>query len=512
MNAMGQAERFEASLTEDGRYRLLVNAITDYAIYMLDPAGYITSWNAGAERLKGYAESEIIGEHFSAFYTPEDQHDGLPEQALNAAANDGAFEAEGWRVRKDGSRFWAHVIIDPIRNHAGNLAGFAKVTRDLSERKSADMLLRQSESQLRLLVDGVTDYAIYLLDRHGVVSSWNSGARKIKGYSTSEVVGRHFSLFYTQEDRDKNEPARTLETAAREGRFATEAWRRRKDGSIFWASVVVDPIRADDGSIIGFAKVTRDMTETREARLALERAREAVFQSQKLDAVGQLAGGVAHDFNNILAAVMGGLEIVLRRLPDTPNVTPLLQGAVQAAQRGLSLTRHMIAFGRRQELKPEKIILQTLLRSMMDIIQQTLGPATTLEMNFPDAALTCCVDVDQLELAFMNLVMNAADAMPHGGSAIVTLLARTFESAELGDLPPGRYVCLSLTDTGEGMDAATLSRATEPFFSTRGVGRGTGLGLSMVHGFAEQSGGKLVLQSRKGEGTIAEIWLPEVEA
>jgi PAS domain S-box-containing protein len=489
-----------------------VNAITDYAIYMLDPAGYITSWNAGAERFKGYTESEIIGEHFSVFYTAEDQHDGLPEQALNAATSDGAFESEGWRVRKDGSRFWAHVIIDPIRNRSGNLTGFAKVTRDLTERKRADMTLKQSDSQLRLLVEGVTDYAIYLLDRDGFVSSWNTGARRIKGYSDDEVIGRHFSLFYSQEDRDRGEPARTLETAAREGRFATEAWRQRKDGSIFWASVVVDPIQADDGSIAGFAKVTRDITETRAARLALERAREVVFQSQKLDAIGQLAGGIAHDFNNILAAVMGGLEIVLRRLPDTPNVTPLLHGAVQAAQRGLSLTRHMIAFGRRQELKPETVALQTLLRSMTDIIQQTLGPAIVLEMKFPEAPLACFVDVDQLELALMNLIMNAADAMQQGGSAIITLIARTFDPGDRADLGPGRYICLSVTDTGEGMDDSTLSRAIEPFFSTRGIGKGSGLGLSMVHGFAQQSGGKLVLKSRKGEGTIAEIWLPEENA
>jgi PAS domain S-box-containing protein len=510
MNAMGQTERYEASLSEDGRYRLLVNAITDYAIYMLDTAGYITSWNAGAERFKGYAESEIIGEHFSVFYTKEDQRAAMPERALNHASRDGTFESEGWRVRKDGSRFWAHVVIDPIRNHSGELAGFAKVTRDLTERKRAEMLVKQSESQFRLLIDGVTDYAIYLLDPNGYVISWNTGAAKIKGYRDDEVIGQHFSLFYTQQDRDDNEPARTLETAAREGRFADEAWRQRKDGSVFWASVVVDAIRNDDGGIIGFAKVTRDMTEPRQAQLALEHAREAIFQSQKLEAIGQLTGGVAHDFNNILAAVMGGLEIVLRRLPETPNVTPLLQGAVQAAQRGLSLTRHMIAFGRRQDLRPETIVLQTLLRSMTDLIQETLGSAVELEMHFPEADVECFVDVDQLELALMNLVMNAADATPPGGSAIISLLAQSFGDGDPIGLAAGPYVCLAVTDTGEGMDTATLSRAVEPFFSTRGVGKGTGLGLSMVHGFAEQSGGKFVLRSRKGEGTAAEIWLPAV--
>jgi PAS domain S-box-containing protein len=508
MDVMGQAERFAASLTEEGRYRLLIEAITDYAIYMLDPEGYVTTWNPGAQRLKGYDESEVLGEHFSLFHTEEDQRDGLPERSLQTSARDGTFESEGWRLRKDGGRFWAHVIIDPIKDQTGKLVGFAKITRDLTERKRAEAQLRQSESQFRLLVQSVTDQAIHLLDRNGQVDSWNLGAERITGYMPEEIIGRHFSLFYTREDRDRSEPARTLETAVREGRFETEGWRVRKGGERFWAHISIDAIRNEDGAVMGFAKVTRDLTEARGTQMALERAREAIFQSQKMEAIGQLTGGVAHDFNNILTAVLGGLEIVMRRMPENPNITPLLQGAIQSAQRGVSLTQRMIAFGRRQELRPETVALQTVLGSMMDMVIQTLGPRINLETDFPEAALTAHVDAGQLELAVINLLMNARDSMPSGGSVRIALSARNVDSDEMVGFRLGRYVCLSVADTGEGMDEATFARAMEPFFSTKGVGKGTGLGLSVVHGFAEQSGGKLVLRSRRGEGTTAEIWLP----
>jgi signal transduction histidine kinase len=227
-----------------------------------------------------------------------------------------------------------------------------------------------------------------------------------------------------------------------------------------------------------------------------------------MEAIGQLTGGVAHDFNNILAAVLGGLEIVLRRLPETPNITPLLQGAVQSAQRGVSLTQRMMAFGRRQDLQPETIVLQTLLRSMTDIIIQTLGTGITLDTDYAEEPATIHVDADQLELAVINLLMNARDSMARGGSVRIALSVHTIDSSEPMGFRLGRYVCLAVADSGEGMDEGTFARAMEPFFSTRGIGKGTGLGLSMVHGFAEQSGGKLVLKSRKGAGTTAEIWLP----
>jgi len=296
------------ALSGDERFRLLVDAVTDYAIYMLDPAGNIASWNAGAERFKGYTAQEVMGRHFSLFYPDEDRRRGLPATALETSARAGKFEAEGWRVRKDGSRFWAHVVIDPIREPSGELLGFAKITRDITERKAAEQSLQHSQEELRLLVQSVIDYAIYRLDPTGRVASWNAGAQRIKGYLPEEIIGQHFSRFYTEEDRAAGEPARALATAEREGRYEKEGFRIRKDGTRFWAHVVIDPIRDPDGRLRGFAKITRDITERRDAQQKLEKAREALFQSQKMDAIGKLTGGIAHDFNNLLTAVLGSLS------------------------------------------------------------------------------------------------------------------------------------------------------------------------------------------------------------
>jgi len=495
------------SVVED-RYRLLVDAITDYAIYMLDPHGYVTSWNSGAQRFKGYEPSEILGEHFSRFYTDEDRAAGTPAEALRAAAEEGRFEHEGWRIRKDGTRFWAHVVIDPVRSPSGELVGFAKITRDLTERKLAEESLRRSREQFRLLVEGVTDYAIYMLDPTGRVSSWNAGAARIKGYAPHEIVGEHFSRFYTEEDRATDEPAKALETAARVGRFEKEAWRVRKDGSRFWAHVVIDAIRDDDGGLIGFAKVTRDITERMESQRALEEAREALFQSQKMEAVGQLTGGIAHDFNNLLMAVLGSLELVRKRVPYDPRVTPLIDNAIQGAQRGAVLTQRMLAFARKQELKMEAVDVPSLVRGLMNFLDRTIGPNIEVNMRFPGDLPRVHTDPYQLEAALMNLAVNARDAMPGGGS--ITISARPERIGAHATLAPGDYVRLVVADTGEGMDEATLARATEPFFTTKGVGKGTGLGLSMVHGLAAQSGGWLTMTSRPGAGAQVELWLPVI--
>ncbi len=499
--------RLSASMSEDGRYRLLVEAITDYAIYMLDPTGIITSWNPGAQRFKGYAADEIIGQHFSRFYTAEDRATELPARALHTARNEGKFESEGWRVRKDGTRFWAYVVIDPITAPDGELIGFAKITRDLTERKAAEETLRQNQEQFRLLVQGVTDYAIYLLDPDGTVTNWNLGAQRIKGYAPDEIIGRHFSQFYTEEDRAAGLPQLALSTVQREGRFEREGWRVRKDGSRFWAHVVIDPIRRENGDLLGFAKITRDITERREAQETLERTREAFLQSQKMEAIGQLTGGVAHDFNNLLMAVLGSLELMRKRLPDDPKLRSLLDNAMQGAERGAALTKRMLTFARRQELKREPVDIQELVRGMSDLLQRTLGTSVTLETRFPLALPPVLADTNQLELAFLNLAVNARDAMPNGGEIIISARQETVALGE-HNLKPGRYVRLRVNDTGAGMDATTLRRATEPFFTTKQPGKGTGLGLSMVHGLAEQFGGRFALHSKLGEGTIAEVWLP----
>jgi PAS domain S-box-containing protein len=509
---MERGEHVGAVLSDEGRYRLLIDAVTDYAIYMLDPAGVVTSWNTGAERFKGYKAPEILGQHFSRFYTDEDLQAGLPARALATAEREGRFENEGWRLRKDGTRFWAHVIIDRIRSPEGTLLGFAKVTRDLTERKRATEALKQSEEQFRRLIQGVTDYAIYMLDPDGRVSNWNSGAQRIKGYLPEEIIGEHFSRFYTPEDREKGEPWKGLATAAQEGRFEKEGWRVRKDGERFWAHVIIDAIRDDGGELVGFAKITRDITERRDTQRALEEAREALFQAQKMEAVGRLSGGVAHDFNNLLMAVLGSLELLRKRLPDDPKITRLLNNAIQGAQRGTALTQRMLVFARRQELNLEAVDVPVVVRGMLDLLQRSLGPGIAIDTRFaPDLGLVRA-DSNQLELALLNLAVNARDAMQDGG--LLTVAARTEDvtAGRLGLLKPGRYVCLSVTDTGEGMDKETLSRAVEPFFTTKGPGKGTGLGLAMVHGLAEQSGGGLVLKSESNRGTTAEIWLPLASA
>ena len=494
-------------MSEDTRYRLLIESVTDYAIYMLDPKGIVTSWNPGAQRFKGYDASEIIGQHFSRFYPEEDRQAGLPGRALQIAAEVGRFETEGWRVRKDGSRFWTHVVIDSIRAPSGELLGFAKITRDLTERKRAEEVLRRSQEQFRLLVQSVTDYAIYMLDKDGKVASWNAGAERIKGYAPEEIIGQHFSRFYSEEDREGGLPEHALEVAAREGRFEREGWRVRKDGTRFWANVVIDAIRDADGTLIGFAKITRDITEKLEAQRALEAAREALFQSQKMEAVGQLTGGIAHDFNNLLSAVLGSLELLRKRLPDDPKSTRLLDNAIRGAERGAALTQRMLAFARRQDLKPEPVDIPALVRGMTELLQTSLGPSITVEARFPLTLRAVQADSNKLELAVLNLAVNARDAMPDGGALIIAAREERAPPAGSG-LNRGGYICLSIADQGVGMDEDTLTKATEPFFTTKGVGKGTGLGLSMVHGMAEQSGGRLILKSREGQGTTAELWLP----
>ena len=507
---MNQTNRFEQSLYEDGRYRLLVESITDYAICMLDADGIVSSWNPGARLLKGYTESEIIGSHFSRFYSAEDRAAGAPEQALETARTAGKFEAEGWRIRKDGSRFWASVVIDPIRTPEGEVVGFAKITRDLTERRKAEEILRQSEEQFRILVQGVTDYALYMLNPKGEVSSWNIGAERIKGYTAEEIIGSHVSRFYTPEDRAVDQPARALDTAAREGRFEKEGWRLRKDGSRFWAHIVLDAIRDEQGKLLGFAKITRDITPQREAQKALDEAREALFQSQKVEALGQLTGGVAHDFNNLLMAVLGSLELLQPRMPDDPKATRLIENAIKGARRGVTLTQRMLAFARRQDLKMEAVSIPSLVHGMADLLEGSLGRGFSVEVRFPLSLPHVYADANQIELALLNLVINARDAMPAGGTIVVAARAETFPGEGPARLQPGTYVCLSVTDGGEGMDEATLARAVDPFFTTKGVGKGTGLGLAMVHGMAGQSGGRLILRSKKSEGTTAEVWLPVV--
>ena len=419
-------------------------------------------------------------------------------------------EAERATLRDVTERSWAHIeraaTAAELRSTAERLQHLNETLEERIEERST--ALERSQTQFRLLVQGVTDYAIYMLDEAGLVTSWNAGAERIKGYRPDEIIGRHFSSFYPEKDREAGEPARALETARREGRFAAEGWRVRKDGTRFHASVVIDAIHDDAGELIGFAKITRDVTEREETQRELELAREALFQSQKMEAIGQLTGGIAHDFNNLLTAIRSGLELLQKRIPHEPQTRRLLENAVKATDRGAALTQRMLAFARRQELETESVDIAALISGMMELLQRSLGPSFAIETSFPADLPPVATDINQLEMALLNLAVNARDAMAGGGR--LTLRADTHELAQddFVDLAKGRYLRLTVSDDGAGMDDDTLVRAADPFFTTKGVGKGTGLGLSMVHGFARQIGGMLQLESRVGVGTEAHIWLP----
>jgi PAS domain S-box-containing protein len=491
--------------TDEQRFRLLVQSVTDYAIYMLDPSGIVASWNPGAERFKGYTEAEIIGQHFSRFYTEEDRQTRLPHRALATAASEGRFEQEGWRVRKDGTRMWAHVIIEPIRDPSGTLVGFAKITRDISAQKAAREALRQSEERFRLLVQGVTDYAIFMLDPDGVVTNWNSGAARIKGYTEAEIVGQHFSRFYSEEDRAAGVPVRALETARREGRFDAEGWRVRKDGTRFWASVVIDAIRDDTGQLIGFAKVTRDITERQKTQEALEQARASLFQAQKMEALGGLSSGIAHDFNNILTVVLGNLDL-LRRAPEQRRER-LINNAVQAVEQGRKLTQQLLAFGRRHLHQPEVLDLNRLILGMDDMLKQSLRGDIQVVFDLTEEPWPVEVDPAQLQIALINLAVNARDAMPRGGQFRIRTENVTIPGGELE-----QSVAIAVSDTGSGMPPEVVARAFEPFFTTKEVGKGTGLGLPQVYAFVQQSHGSVRITSEVGRGTTFTISLPRTRA
>ena len=361
-------------------------------------------------------------------------------------------------------------------------------------------------SAYELLVQGVVDYAIYMLDPSGRVMSWNSGAERIKGYTSDEILGEHFSRFYVDEDRAAGVPARALREAREHGRFSAEAWRVRKDGTRFWAMVVIDPIHKH-GKLIGFAKITRDLTEQRKAQLELEKSREQLFQSQKMETIGQLTGGLAHDFNNLLTAITGGLDLVKRRLAQgrASEVDRYIEAAQNAANRAAALTHRLLAFARRQTLEPRYTEVNALVAQMRDLLDRTVGPEIEIRTEMAENVWPTMCDPNQLENAILNLCINARDAMPDGGGLTIETANASLEEP---DLPHGDYVAVSVSDAGTGMEPDVLAHALDPFFTTKPTGHGTGLGLSMVYGFATQSGGQVRLSSRVGEGATVRIYLP----
>ena len=489
------------AMTEQQRLELLVNAIQDYAIYMLDAEGVIATWNPGAERFKGYRADEVIGRHYEIFFTHEDRSADVPRKALRVAAREGRFETEGWRVRKDRSRFWCHVVLDAIRTEQGDLIGFAKITRDVTPRKEAERALFESEQRFRMLVQGVRDYAIYMLDTEGHVTNWNPGAEQIKGYGQDEIVGQHFSRFYTETERAAGEPQRALQTALSDGKYEREAWRVRKDGSLFWAQVLIDPIFDDNGQHIGFAKITRDITEKKRAEEELQKAQEALFQSHKLQALGKLTGGIAHDFNNLMTVISGSADFLRRNrhLPEEKKLS-YLDGIIETAERATNLTRQLLTFGRRQSVQPRVLNVSQRLQSARELLGRTLGSKYTITVDVPDPSVNVEVDPAQFEAAIVNAVVNARDAMPNGGH--ITLAAAQERRHD------GPMVRVSISDTGMGVPKRVQERAFDPFFTTKEVGKGTGLGLSQIHGFAAQAGGSSEIESEEGRGTTVSMLIP----
>jgi PAS domain S-box-containing protein len=375
-------------------------------------------------------------------------------------------------------------------------------------RASAPKLLgdRSREDTFGRLLEGVRDCAIYMIDRDGYVVSWNAGAERIKGYDATEIIGKHFSEFYTPEDRAAGLPGRALAVATRAGKFEGEGWRVRKDGSRFWASVLIDAI-TEGGELVGFAKITRDMTDRRVMQ-------EQLHQSQKMEAIGQLTGGVAHDFNNLLTVILGNLDTLAAQIPaDQIRWRRAIDQAMQASERAANLTQQLLAFSRRQPLKPKAVTINHLLSRWVDVIRRTM-PENIVIRRVEDAeAGSAEIDQNQLESALLNLAVNARDAMPNGGSLTIETARAFIQSDDASmpfDLGPGDYVLICVSDTGVGMTAEVLERAFEPFFTTKPLGQGTGLGLSQVFGFVKQSGGHVRIYSRPGHGTTIKIYLPRM--
>ncbi len=372
--------------------------------------------------------------------------------------------------------------------------------------------LEETERRFRLLVEGVRDYAIYLLDPDGHVVNWNPGAERIKGYSSAEILGRHFRQFYTAEDQADDVPMKALAIARQTGKFETENWRVRKDGTRFWASVVINAIKDNTGELLGFAKITRDLTER---RMADERARQA----QKMEGIGQLTGGVAHDFNNLLTIIIGNVESIVRALGndaiDVARLRRLAGNVMQGARRAESLTQRLLAFSRQQPLDPKPIDLGRLVTGMSDLLRRTLGEQITVETVLGGGVWRALADPNQLELAILNLAVNARDAMAEGGKLTIETtnvhLDDQYAAAQI-EVIPGQYVMLAVTDTGTGMPEDVKAKAFDPFFTTKDVGHGTGLGLSQVYGFVKQSRGHVKIYSEPGFGTTIKIYLPRVLA
>ncbi len=501
-----ELEEASAKLYESERdFRMLVQSVTDYAIVMLDQDGFVINWNLGAERIKGYKADEIIGQHFSRFYTEQDRAGGLPQRALATAAHEGRYEAEGWRVRKDGRLFWASVIIDPVRDDAGRLLGFAKVTRDITERRRAQEALAENAELARDIIDSALD-AFVQIDDTGTVLEWNAQAEIVFGWSRRDAVGKSLgALILPPSDRARHR--RGLERFLRSGaerilgrRLQMQAVRR--DGKEITVELSITALRRGERYL--FNGFVRDLTEKLAAEAQLHHA-------LKMETIGQLTGGVAHDFNNLLTAIIGNLEVLATKVPERGSAARCLQAALSAAWRGSGLTEQLLAFSRREEIRPEIVSVDRLLRDIVLLCQKTVGEAIEI-LVYPQPKLwTCRIDPGQLEAVLLNLAANARDAMSGSGSLIIAADNIVIGAKDDAELAAGEYVVVSVSDTGCGMTKQVMARAFEPFYTTKDPGKGTGLGLSQVYGFSRQYGGTARIESKRGRGTTVRIYLPRAE-
>jgi PAS domain S-box-containing protein len=422
------------------------------------------------------------------------------ERVSKVQTIDGQTVGRVWSFRDVTERVRAEESSSNAQRELGELND--ALERKVVERTDA---LRSSERQFEQLVAGVTDCAIYMIDPDGVIVSWNLGAERIKGYSSAEIVGRHFSEFYLPEERDRGVPSQTLAIARAKGKYEGEGWRVRKDGTRFWASVLVDAIHDHSGGLRGFAKITRDMTERRAMQ-------EQLNQAQKMEAIGQLTGGVAHDFNNLLTVIVGNLDTLSRQLPRSEDrLHRAVDQALHGAKRAAKLTQQLLAFSRRQPLDPKPNDVNRLVAGMSDLIRRALRENISVQTVLRGGLWLVEVDANELESALLNLAVNARDAMPEGGSLTLETANMKLDEAyasRFPDVQAGEYVVISVSDTGVGMAPDVLERAFDPFFTTKPIGQGTGLGLSQVFGFVKQSGGHVRLYSEVGEGTTVKIYLP----
>ncbi len=500
-----------SSLSEGDRLKLLIQGVTDCAICMLDGEGRFASWNAGAEKIMGYRSAEILGQPFSRFFTERDRAANLPAQLLEEAMLNGRSESEGWQVPKDGSQFLAGMSAYPLRDASGLPAGFAVVVRDVTVPAARQEALLESERQFRLLVEGVTDYALYMLDPNGNVTSWNTGAQRIKGYEADEILGQHFSRFYIERDRAAGVPARTLQVAAAEGRFEAEGWRVGKNGQPFWAHVIIDSIRDNSGNLTGFAKITRDITEKHYSGIALQKVQDQKGRAQRMEALGHLTGGVAHDFNNVLM-VIGGFAQTLKKIAGgDPKGARAIEAIEISVQRGQSLTRQLLTFSRRQTLNPVVTGVAERIESFSKMLGSSNADPVKLIVDVAPDTWPVMADTGELELALLNVTLNARDAMPNGGVLTITAenvqLQREATPAEV----EGEFVAITIADTGTGIPEEILSNVFDPFFTTKSRSKGSGLGLSQVYGFAHQSGGAVTIESKVGHGTRVILYLPRTK-